>query len=151
MAGTRRELGTGYVALPTPLQRDKDGSLSEVGLKSLNQSLLSITQSLNGGIRLGAVYDGTPADGTTQFTNASQALSRTRAGQLDAEWIDFKFITAATIYTIPHDLDRIPIFFIPLPQAAGAIVVAANIGSWTDTAFYAQCNTANALVRMLIF
>jgi hypothetical protein len=128
----RVETGTGFVPEIPRLRLEHDGRLSEQTFNRLQDGLRTVLAAINGLVSFGT------------------GQARTRAGNLDAQWVEYTFVDAATTYNIPHDLGRRPVWFSAMPTVASAIISAVDPQTWTPASFAAQSSTADTKVLFLL-
>jgi hypothetical protein len=133
------ETGTGFVGEPPVLALDRDGKLDEQTLANLSLFLKAAAAALNGGLRLGPT--GPPLYDKVDAPAGVSAPNNKRAGNLAGYIMQYYFLTGGTIYTVKHDLGRIPLGIITLQvNQSGAVVRGTNPTEWTDSSFKLECN-----------
>ena len=132
--------GLGYVSTPTessPFEgKDPKEQLPQLiaSFRNLWSTVRSLIIAFNGHISLG---------------NGNQS---SRAGNLDAQYIEFIFADADTRYQIPHSLNRVPSGYIVIRKSAPCIVYDdAESGGWSITDMYLKCDTGSVTVKLLVF
>jgi hypothetical protein len=121
----------GQVSEPAEFHPDKDGKFTEQTAAAIFGQLLALTRAINGGLRFG---DGTQSS---------------KAGNMDAQTIEWTFTLADTEYEIPHSLGRTPSFVFQMPEKA-AVAYVSNKGGWGPTKFYLKCNVADTTIAMVV-
>lgn len=115
--------GTGMVPQITAIKTFDD----------VRSALRGIITKLNGGISFG--------DG----------IISSQCGNLDAQWIDFTFITANTEYEIPWSKNRVPIGYVICRKSAACDIYDSNTGKWSPTSFFLKSSVAGVTVRLMVF
>jgi len=113
--------------------RFQDGKLTAAGGDYILSKLREVVKKLNGGLSFGS------------------GVSSTQAGNFDGQWIEWFFKAAATPYTIPHGLERVPVGYKIMRRDKACIVYDASIGDWGTDDFFLQCDTANSTVALIVF
>jgi len=128
----RKETGIGFVGEVGNIPLAPDGKITPQQITRMLGAVQELVTAFNGRISLG--------DGA----------SRTRSGNLDGQFIDYFFTLANTAYPIPHDLDRPVVWFVAMVDKNGAVISAANVGSWNNQVFYAKSDIVATTARILI-
>ena len=133
----RIETGSGMMGIPAKLipepTQDVTAAVSKL-ISNLSGQILTLVGKINGRLTLG---DGSQSS---------------RSGNVDGQWIEWKF--SATINSterIPHGLGRVPIGYAVCRADRACRVYDANTGGWGVDTFYLSCDTASALVKVLVF
>lgn len=129
--------GTGLLGIPSRLTPEETEEVPGAIIKfltTLSDQIIALYTKVNGGLSLG---DGGQSTG---------------AGNLNAQWIEWKFsATPDSVEAIPHGLGRIPVGYMVMRRDRAAIVYDANTGGWGETMLYLSCDTASALVKLLVW
>jgi hypothetical protein len=128
---TMKHAGQGQMGLPPTLRVEDDGKISVIMIAALNSFLQSVARTLNN-ISMG---------------NGAQA---TKAGAMDAQWIEWYFADADTEARIPHDLDRVPAGYSVERVSKAATIYTSNIGGWGPDAIYLMSSAGDTTVRLLL-
>lgn len=114
----------------------------ESGFQGL-QRVYNLTKIVNGGIDLGI---------STQTGTGSATTQATYTGNLNGQWANVTAPGVAnTEFAIPHNLNRIPSWYIFIADRSCNLYQLPNTGTaWTTTNIYLKCDTASAVLRIFI-
>ena len=111
----------------------KEGKLSEQTASYLSSAIRSLISKLNGQISLGT------------------GISSTRAGNLDAQYVDVYTPGADTEFAVPHGLGRKPIGYDVVRQDKACSVYDSSGGSWGNNIMYLKCDVANVTIKLRLY
>lgn len=129
---TRRPSPIGYISDPGEMKKDEQGVIPQSQIINLNDWLKSLSQRFNGQISFGSGAIGTVT------------------GNLDATTEDVYFPLANTEVTVVHQLGRVPVLYFQGRADRACRVYDSRQNSWTDRIMYLKCDTAGALVKVVI-
>jgi hypothetical protein len=121
------------VPIPDDIVIGKDGKLNPFSVKALQESLSILISNYNGRVNLG--------DGS----------SGSRAGNLDAVYVNVVTGTANAEFPVKHGLERAPIGFAVASIDKAGIVYSSRQQSWTDTTMFLKCSTATTTIRLRVY
>ena len=110
-----------------------DGKISDTTAAYLSGSIRGILRKLNGFVSLGT------------------GVQATRAGNLDAQYIDVYTPGADTEFVVPHGLGRKPIGYDVVRQDKACNVYDSSGGSWSDDTLFLKCDTANCTIKLRVY
>lgn len=112
-----------------------DGKVSEPEVGRLNSQLGALVQRLNGGVSLG------------------NGVHQTRAGCLDANYLDVRFPAVVTETPVVHGLGRRPVGYLVVRRAVEVEVYDSNPAKWTPEIMYLEANGATfpTTVKLLVW
>jgi len=131
----RRRIYTdvGQLGIPDYVKPDEKGQLTPQAVNFLFGLIVTLIRKVNRGISFG---DGTQSSWP---------------GNIDGQWIEVRFSAVAnTPERIPHGLGRVPIGYMVMRKDRACDVYDVNTGGWGPKDLYLACNTASALVRLLV-
>lgn len=110
-------------------------TLTASGWLTLTSRLLALFRKVNAGISLGRRGAGH------------------RAGNLDAQWVNVVFPSAANTETaVPHGLGRIPEgYHVVRQDRAGSVYDDATTSGWTSDSIYLKCSVASVDCWLIVF
>jgi hypothetical protein len=111
----------------------KEGKISEQTASYLSGAIRGIIAKINGAISLGT------------------GISSTRAGNLDAQYVDVYTPGADTEFAVPHGLGRKPVGYDVVRKDKAANVYDSSGGSWGNNIMYLKCDTANVTIKLRIY
>jgi hypothetical protein len=111
----------------------KEGKISEQTASYLSGAIRGIISKINGFISFGT------------------GISGTRAGNLDAQYIDVYTPGADVEFAVPHGLERKPIGYDVVRQDKACNVYDSSGGSWGYDIMYLKCDTANVTIKLRLY
>lgn len=121
------------ISKPPSLRIGEEGKISAQLLTSLNYFLQEVSQKVNGFISFGS------------GSHASWS------GNLDGQYVEITFPSGAdTEMRVPHGLGRLPIAYFVARKDRACDVYDGSDNTWGVEYLYLKCDTANAVVRLLI-
>lgn len=111
----------------------KEGKISESTAAYLSGAVRGLISKINGNISLGT------------------GDSSTRAGNIDAQYIDVYTPGADTEFAVPHGLGRKPIGYDVVRKDKAAHVYDSSGGSWGNNIMYLKCDVANVTIKLRIY
>ena len=110
-----------------------EGKISSQTAAYLSTSLRGIVAAANKGWSMGT------------------GVSATRAGNLDAQYIDVYTPGADTEFAVPHGLGRKPIGYDVVRQDKACNVYDSSGGSWGEDTLFLKCDAANATIKLRVY
>lgn len=111
----------------------KEGKISEQTASYLSGAIRGIIAKMNGAISFGT------------------GISSTRAGNIDAQYVDVYTPAADEEFAVPHGLQRKPIGYDVVRKDKAAIVYDSSGGSWGKNIMYLKCDTDNVTIKLRIY
>lgn len=124
--------GIGMVGQLPDLKLTPDGRMTPLVAQTILNAVIALVSAVNGKLTFG------------------NSVNSTQAGNLDAQWIEWLFVTANAEEIIPHGLGRKAAAYIVCAKDRACDLYDSNRGSWDEQHLRLKCSVAGSTVLFLV-